>query len=408
MKKFNYQFSVIFLAFSMLIGMVSLSAVAAPGDVTAKAITVHGIAGENKAGNSETEVFILFDGSWPGEGWEPISIGIIPASTALNIGEINSAFIYLEHQTYILGSNKSDLFIYGVDMSSYWETIPPGSYRVAVFAIPSSGGYENEELFYSENPFEVVEGAGYLYDMSGTTVTVTEGGELDTPTQLTLHLDFGLTGTDTAEIQTYDHIYLDLANFTTMTVPVDFTNAVLTSPAGFDFVDFSPIQGTPLSMVCIASSYAYNVTPSGINIVIDAAIPLEEIATVIVKVLREPDPPDTFSALGHWDGEIYFNTERFISMAVEDLDYEDGICSFNLNFTNNRDESFSNLYTIVAIYDDNRLTGMTTQTITILPTGKILPISIPAVTVVTKVKFMIWSDLYDMIPSTAAFEEDID
>jgi uncharacterized repeat protein (TIGR02543 family) len=307
MKKISHQFLAILLTLVMLTGMAPLPTVAAGGDVTAKAITVNGIAGENKVGNLENEASISFNGSWPGPGWTAVSVGLIPAATALNPTAINSAFIGLDHDEPFSGSNPANLYIFGLDLTShYLGTITPGNYRAAIYAMPPGGNWADEEIFYSADLIEVVAGTGFLYDISATTLAVTDGGNIGEATQLKLHLDFGLTFGESATLMPYDCIYLDFVNFTLMADPIDFCNAVLTSPAAFSFVDMGAPPGVPQAMVGIVPGAPYTVTPFGLDIIIDGAIPLEEMATVIVKMVREPDPPATFVSLGHWEGFITF------------------------------------------------------------------------------------------------------
>ncbi|MDR1222914.1 MAG: hypothetical protein LBL07_08575 [Tannerella sp.] len=150
--------------------VIPQEAFAAAGDVTAKTIGVNCPAGNgilaNAGGGS-----IAFQGTWPDDSYVAISYGLVLEGTALNYATLSSAFIYLGDGP---GQGTTVYKYFSFDLATVSPAIPAGQYRVVVFADGGGG----EEVFYSDTPVEVIEGDGYAYHLSATTLEVTSGGEV--------------------------------------------------------------------------------------------------------------------------------------------------------------------------------------------------------------------------------------
>ena len=167
----------ILLALVMTLSIVPSAVSAAAEDVVAKEMN---LAGGNRVGNLETNVSVSLLGNWP-DGWEAVSVGLIPTSTALNFGAINSNVLILKHEEDIY-YNATDCTVI-VDMTSHYSDtlVEAGTYRIVIYASP--GSYE--EIFYSSSTIEVFDGEAPPFtavtDITGVSAAATVG----TPLSLT-------------------------------------------------------------------------------------------------------------------------------------------------------------------------------------------------------------------------------
>ena len=132
--------------------------------VQAKDISLTGSGGSNALYVTDTNCVITFNGSWPGIGWEAVSIGLFPADTELTESGINQAYIGLVSSEPALHEDGTTLLIPGVDLTSNWNSLlAPGDYRVVVYALAPGGDWD-EFIFYSADVFTITGAPVHVHD----------------------------------------------------------------------------------------------------------------------------------------------------------------------------------------------------------------------------------------------------
>ena len=165
--KGGLSFATIPLLLFMYCVLTVSPAYASPGDVTPKTVDANSPAGNGKLANASTDNSVSFDGTWPGDNYTASSYGLVPDGTVLDYDNLNgAAFIYLgDDNVHGTGSNK---YFY-LDMTSTSEPVTPGQYRFVVFV--EADGVQGEEIFYSANLIEVVEGEEFQSKTLTTSIT---------------------------------------------------------------------------------------------------------------------------------------------------------------------------------------------------------------------------------------------
>jgi hypothetical protein len=265
------------------------------GNATPLKITAWCPAGNGKFANASNENTIAFDGTWPGSSYVATSYGLVPEGTTLDYNTLNGgAFIYLGDEP---GDGTSPYKYFNVDFTALQETVAAGQYRIVVFA---KDGDNDEEVFYSDAPVTVVEGDGYAYHLSATTVEVTSGGTVGDAggTTLTLHLDLGVPLP--VSVLPSDVLYFGIPG------GADFSSATITSHPGFSISPF-PTEGAPANNIRILfGSGPYSIIGGTVDIVISGVTALTAgESDAYIKFLREN--PGNEASLGHWDGKITFD-----------------------------------------------------------------------------------------------------
>jgi len=113
---------------------------------------------------TDTGCIIIFNGSWPGMGWQVASIGLFPEGTALTESGINQAYIGFLSSEAVFHEDGTSLFIPGVDLTSNWDgPLVPGDYRVVVYALAPGDGWD-EYIFYSADVFTITDEPSVIYN----------------------------------------------------------------------------------------------------------------------------------------------------------------------------------------------------------------------------------------------------
>ena len=289
-------------------------------------------ANQGTVGNIETGVTIAFGtldngAGWPGLNYVPISVGFYPEDATEDHPYYFGYMVDSDSISYWINpEDPAYCIVSEIDMTSNWDysnrgALPAGRYRAVVWGWNAST--ETEIARYS-SAFEVTGGGGvsWTYDMSDTTLTVTGGGAINEPTQLKLHLDFGVNGT--VSLASEDSLYLDFFSAGDSSAPIDLSNAVLTSPAEFGVRD-NTNPGHAVTSMEIYPKSIYSIPPAGIDIIIDGALPIAARSEVIMKLFRDPGPPADPVPLGHWEGGITFTASSEPSILASVLTAPAGV-----------------------------------------------------------------------------------
>ncbi|MDR1439371.1 MAG: S-layer homology domain-containing protein, partial [Clostridiales bacterium] len=236
---------------------------------------------------------------WP-EDYVAHSLGLIPWSDTppAATAEVNAAFIYFgepAEQHMIQGQTRYAISGLGVYDP---EQAPPGEYRFVAYVAPEASPTD-EEIFYGTQKLTVIDGFGYAYDISGTTLEATGGGAIGEPTELKLVLDFG-TGAPTAltEGAQLGIMLFDAAlGGGGQALPgADFSSATVLPAA------ISP-TGDQNGLISLELPAGTAADDDGILVIaISGALPLASDCRAIIKFVSG----DGSIALGHWEGDIAF------------------------------------------------------------------------------------------------------
>jgi hypothetical protein len=289
------------LAAIMLVSLLPVAAVGAPGDLTEVTAKLTGVLNSDTIGNLETDL-IGYIIEWPA-GYEPTSVGLIPWSDTAptTTGQVDSAFIWLGDPTDVIAPGGGDCFMSGLSVQEP-ENAPPGDYRFVVYAKPTAGGYEDEEILYGSEKVKVIDGIGFKFDITASTLEITDGGGLGESTELTLTLDFGtdepvsLLGTEILDLAVFDD---DLGeqegnDFGVVRPGANFSAATV-SP---DNISIENAGDAFISMLLPAMT----VVDGKLTIVISGVLPIANSCKAIIKLLDM----EAASALGHWEDVIEF------------------------------------------------------------------------------------------------------
>ncbi|MDR1060677.1 MAG: hypothetical protein LBL83_05590, partial [Clostridiales bacterium] len=328
MRKFGRKALAALLAAAMLAGMIPAGGIGAFAASHAAFARTFALSGASVSGNvvyaDEDNATLTIPG-WPA-GYEASSLGWAywygPEPTDDSFGDFNSILFDEDAVSYDSAAQTCTLtgvsFAGGVDETPYGsytiDPVPLGTFRLVLYAYDplddnTDGDDFYEDLLYSDAPIYVEERT--LFNLAGTTLSVTGGGELSAPAQLTLRLDLG-TGGGPATVEAGDNIYLDVMDYGDGGNPegaaADFAAATLASPAGFAIKENNYTGDDPVSIITINPQSQYVAADGTIDFVIDNVYPLAASAVALVKMDRPPDDPSGFyTYLGHWQGGIIFS-----------------------------------------------------------------------------------------------------